>query len=207
MTCCHLISLRWIFLKELNASSKVVLVFLGKEINGAELAGFSARVNMYENNDFTQKIAASKIFGAYDQKTARLAYAMPEMQGMDSRTLEKIDDIVQEAIAIGATPGCQVLVVKGGSVVMEKGYGYYTYDSIMAVDTRTMYDLASVTKVCGDHPGSNEIGRARIDTPRLNTGRVFAGVGRHQQRAPGVARCAFPSIRIAGILSFLEIYH
>jgi beta-N-acetylhexosaminidase len=135
------------FLKELNASSKVVLVFLGKEINGAELAGFSARVNMYENNDFTQKIAASKIFGAYDQKTARLAYAMPEMQGMDSRTLEKIDDIVQEAIAIGATPGCQVLVVKGGSVVMEKGYGYYTYDSIMAVDTRTMYDLASVTKV------------------------------------------------------------
>jgi hypothetical protein len=52
------------FLKELNASSKVVLVFLGKEINSAELAGFPARVNMYENNDFTQKIAASKIFGA-----------------------------------------------------------------------------------------------------------------------------------------------
>jgi len=30
---------------------------------------------------------------------------------------------------------------------MEKGYGYYTYDSIMPVDTRTIYDLASITKV------------------------------------------------------------
>jgi beta-N-acetylhexosaminidase len=94
-----------------------------------------------------RKLPHPKYLEPDDQKIGRLAYAMPEMQGMDSRTLEKIDDIVQEAIAIGATPGCQVLVVKGGSVVMEKGYGYYTYDSIMEVDTRTMYDLASVTKV------------------------------------------------------------
>lgn len=135
------------FLKELNANCKVVLVFLGKEINSTELAGFPARVFMYEDNDYTQKIAAYKIFGGDDQKIGRLAYAMPEMQGMDSRTLERIDDIVKEAIGLGATPGCQVLVAKNGSVVMEKGYGYYTYDSIMEVDTRTMYDLASVTKV------------------------------------------------------------
>jgi CubicO group peptidase (beta-lactamase class C family) len=69
------------------------------------------------------------------------------MQEMDSKTLKKIDEIVNEAIIKNATPGCQILVARNGSIVLEKGYGYYTYDSIMPVDTRTIYDLASITKV------------------------------------------------------------
>jgi CubicO group peptidase (beta-lactamase class C family)/beta-glucosidase-like glycosyl hydrolase len=135
------------FLNELKAHSNIVMVFLGGEINGEELDGFPAKVFMQEDNDFTQRIAACKIFGADNASIGRLAYSVPELQGMDSRTLERIDAIAKEAISIGATPGCQILVAKNGSVVMEKGYGFYTYDSIMEVDTRTIYDLASITKV------------------------------------------------------------
>jgi CubicO group peptidase (beta-lactamase class C family) len=135
------------FLNDLNANTEVVLVFLGKAIDTDDFDAFPNKVFMHEDNQFTQQIAAYKVFGADNAAFGRLSYSLPEMQGMDSRTLNKIDEIVREAIDVGATPGCQLLVARNGSVVMEKGYGYYTYDSIMEVDTRTIYDLASVTKV------------------------------------------------------------
>ena len=137
------------FLKYLNANTNVVLVFLGKTIDLHEFDGFDNLIFVHEDNLLTQQIAAQQIFGALDnrQNIRRLSYSTPEMQEMDSKVLGKIDRIVQEAISMKATPGCQVLVARNGSVVMEKGYGYYTYDSIMPVDTRTMYDLASITKV------------------------------------------------------------
>jgi CubicO group peptidase (beta-lactamase class C family) len=135
------------FLHEINDHSDVVIVFFGKAINMVEFSEFRVIIQMHEDNEFTQQIAAFKIFGADNPQLARLSYALPEMQGMDSRTLNKIDLIAEEAIKLGATPGCQILVARNGSVLLERGYGYYTYDSIMPVDTRTIYDLASITKV------------------------------------------------------------
>jgi len=135
------------FLSDIKSSSNVTLVFFGHEVNEPGLNDFKNKIIMYEDNDLTQRIAACKIFGADDKSIGRLAYSVPEIQGMDSRALNKIEQIVREAISMGATPGCQVLVARNGSVVFEKGFGYYTYDSIMPVDTRTIYDLASITKV------------------------------------------------------------
>ncbi len=72
---------------------------------------------------------------------------MPEHSGLDSKTLNAIDTIVNYAIKGGATPGCQVLVAKDGKIVFEKSYGYFTYDSLRPVTDSTLYDIASVTKV------------------------------------------------------------
>lgn len=137
------------FLSYLNSNTNVVLVFMGKAVDLQEFESFENLIFVHEDNRFTQQIAAQKVFGALDNKQDfhRLSYSTPEMQGLDSKILHKIDKIVEEAISMNATPGCQVLVARNGSVVMEKGYGYYTYDSIMPVDTRTIYDLASITKV------------------------------------------------------------
>ncbi len=137
------------FLRLLNEKTNVILVFLGNTLGTKEFLSFDNRILMHEDNLFTQQIAAQLVFGALDStpQNRRLAYSTPEMQGMDSKVLKKIDFIVNEAISNEATPGCQVLVARNGSVIWEKGYGYYTYDSIMPVDTRTIYDLASVTKV------------------------------------------------------------
>lgn len=71
----------------------------------------------------------------------------PEVVGMDSKKLVVIDSIANSAIINRATPGCVVLVAKDGKVVFNKAYGYSTYDSIQAVTTSTLYDLASVTKI------------------------------------------------------------
>ncbi|MCG8311498.1 MAG: serine hydrolase [Cytophagales bacterium] len=137
------------FLGYLNEHTQVVLVFLGKDIDMPELDVFNHRIHVHEDNIFTQQIAAQSLFGAFEksQRIERLFYSTPEAQRMDSKTLKKIDEIAEEAISMSGTPGCQILVARNGSVVLEKGYGYYTYDSIMPVDTRTIYDLASITKV------------------------------------------------------------
>lgn len=77
----------------------------------------------------------------------RLSYSLPEDAGMNSTTLKRIESIAQEAISIGATPGCHVLVAKDGKVVYEKSFGSLTYDKKIPVSDETIYDLASVTKV------------------------------------------------------------
>ncbi|MCB0587575.1 MAG: serine hydrolase, partial [Phaeodactylibacter sp.] len=78
----------------------------------------------------------------------RLSYTPPGYAGMDAQLLEdSIKAIVEEGIRKGAFPGAQVLVAKDGNVVYHKAFGYHTYDSLQAVATTDIYDLASVTKV------------------------------------------------------------
>ena len=66
---------------------------------------------------------------------------------MDAKVFDDIDEIVGEAIAAHAFPGCQILIAHEGSVIFNKNYGHYTYDSLLPVQDHTLYDLASLTKV------------------------------------------------------------
>lgn len=77
----------------------------------------------------------------------RLSYSIPEDAQLNSKTLEKIEFIANEAINAKATPGCHVLVARNGKVVYEKSFGYLTYEKQSPVSSETIYDLASVTKV------------------------------------------------------------
>ena len=61
----------------------------------------------------------------------------------------RIDSIVNRAIGQQAMPGCQIVVMHRGRVVIDRCYGHQTYDSTAAAVTpETLYDLASLTKVC-----------------------------------------------------------
>jgi len=62
--------------------------------------------------------------------------------------LTAIDAIAEDAIAKAAAPGAVVLVAKDGKIVYHKAYGNYTYDKTEAVNTESIFDMASVTKVC-----------------------------------------------------------
>lgn len=79
----------------------------------------------------------------------KLRFAAPEWEGMSSDSLELIRALVQEMIVERAAPGCQVTVLKGGSIVYDKSFGYLTYDSLITVHKNVIYDVASVTKVLG----------------------------------------------------------
>ena len=61
----------------------------------------------------------------------------------------RIDSIVQRGIAAHAMPGCQIVVMHKGKVLLDRAYGNLTYDEGSdKVNTQIIYDLASLTKVC-----------------------------------------------------------
>jgi len=67
---------------------------------------------------------------------------------MSSSRLALIDDVVLSGIRAGGFPGAAVIVARHGGIVWERGYGTLDWQSGVAVDAeRTMYDLASLTKV------------------------------------------------------------
>ena len=79
----------------------------------------------------------------------KLRYAPPDWEGVSESQLKAIDSLANQIIASRATPGFQVSVVKGSSIIYNKAYGYLTYDSLIEVNQQTIYDIASVTKVLG----------------------------------------------------------
>lgn len=125
----------------------------------------------YNDKITTQESAAQIIFGGfgaqgklpvsageydagtgYETKAIRFSYLEPQDVGMNPNVLYGIDSLAQNAIKIGATPGCQILVVRDNAVIWNKAYGYHTYENKRSVKTKDIYDLASLTKVVATLP-------------------------------------------------------
>jgi CubicO group peptidase (beta-lactamase class C family) len=82
----------------------------------------------------------------FSTEKIRLKYSTPEEVGIESFNLNKIDNIVAEAIGQHATPSAVVMVVKDGNVIFNKAYGSHTYDGGRPTEKDDIYDIASVTK-------------------------------------------------------------
>lgn len=61
--------------------------------------------------------------------------------------LQEVDRIVAEGIAEGAFPGCVVMAVHRGEVILDKAYGFTDGSKTQLTDTESLFDLASVTKI------------------------------------------------------------
>jgi len=72
----------------------------------------------------------------------------PNEAGLDPIKLQSLDSIANDAIAKGAMPGAVVLVAKNGKIAYSKAYGYCSYDKSLPTTPETIYDMASVTKIC-----------------------------------------------------------
>jgi CubicO group peptidase (beta-lactamase class C family)/beta-glucosidase-like glycosyl hydrolase len=157
-----------LFLSGLKSHARVVVVLFGSPALLKYFDGFNTLLCVYEDNVFTRTAAPQAIFGSiavhgrcpvtlnekwkagFGLETPaldRLGFASPEQAGFDTEYLKYIDTIAMEAISLGATPGCQVLVAKNGKVVINRSYGYYTWDSTRRIDENSLFDLASITKV------------------------------------------------------------
>lgn len=77
-----------------------------------------------------------------------LAPLDPSKLTLDTRKLSFIDAIAEDAIVKGAAPGAVVLVAKDGKIAYYKTYGSFSYDKAEPVTTESIYDMASVTKIC-----------------------------------------------------------
>ncbi len=155
-------------IRNLEKRQQVVTVLFGNAYGAKALEGFGNVVLAYENSAVTQKLAPQVLFGGrsgqgilpvtvsgeyshgvggYLEDANRLSYGTPESVGMDSKVLDKIDEVANRMILVQAAPGANVLVVKDGKVVFQRSYGHLDYTKNTPVTPETVYDLASVTKV------------------------------------------------------------
>ena len=93
-------------------------------------------------------------------KGQKLSQGSPKSAAMDATRLEKIDSVVKDAINNNITPGAVVLVAKDGRIVKESAYGdAHKYDMGTLLEKprkmkeKTIFDLASLTKVMGTTQG------------------------------------------------------
>jgi CubicO group peptidase (beta-lactamase class C family) len=82
-----------------------------------------------------------------------IKYIEPELglnnSGLDTSLATKLDRLVKVAIEEAVAPGVAIAVGRNGHIAYMKGYGYIDWNQpgSPAVDTNTLYDLASLTKV------------------------------------------------------------
>jgi len=69
-----------------------------------------------------------------------------KVQSQTSKS-EKIDSLINSSITLKNFPGAQLFVKFRDSIIINKSYGFHTYDSIIKVKQKHVYDLASLTKV------------------------------------------------------------
>lgn len=160
------------FLEKLFSQNRTIVTYFGNPYaidrlkSVAEAAGL---IVAYQENSYTEDLSAQLIFGAIGAKgflpvtinreypegfgiitpgNLRLQYGIPESAGISSDYLNRrIDSIANFGIAIGAYPGCEVMVARNGIVIFQKTYGFQTYDNRISVSENDLYDLASVTKI------------------------------------------------------------
>lgn len=154
-------------LQELAAQQQVIVADFGCSAFQQYANRFPALITGYTAGNDVVGIVPQVIFGglpgtgvmpvAFDKSPSgtairtddlmRLEYSFPEDAGVDSETLQRISVIAHEAITSGSTPGCYVLVAKGGKVIYDNAFGHLTYEQKSPVTDETIYDLASLTKV------------------------------------------------------------
>ena len=157
--------------------AKVVLVFFVKPYALSDfsdaIASADAVIEAYEEHEYSQEYAAQVVFGGSDATgripvtiknvakpgdgvtlmASRLGYDMPENVGLDYRLVQQVDSIANLGVKEGAFPGCQVLIARHGKVVLKRSYGYTSTTKSDAVNSNTLYDLASVSKATGTLSG------------------------------------------------------
>jgi hypothetical protein len=138
-------------INSIKSCSKVVINLPGNPYSLLKFDGIETIdgiVLTYERNAYTLQKAAEIMFGGIDSPgrlpvsivgkykageginlgtPIRMSYVSAEDIGMNSIYLQKVDSIVQQAIAEHATPGCQILAAKNGQVFYHKAFGNYFF--------------------------------------------------------------------------------
>jgi beta-glucosidase-like glycosyl hydrolase/CubicO group peptidase (beta-lactamase class C family) len=154
-------------LQQLQQKERAVTMVFGNPYALRNCCDARTLVACYEDDEVTQDVAADLLTGKFAATGSLpvsvcnwkagagilppdrlLPGASPAELGMDPIRLAGIDTICKEGMEKRAFPGCVVLVARHGKIAYEKAFGFMSYDSIEPVYKETVYDLASVTKIC-----------------------------------------------------------
>lgn len=152
------------------AGRKLIVVSYGSPYLLRQFPEAPAYVCAYGWAESSQRAAMSALFGEHavtgklpvtlpdlypyghglrlGRRAMTLRVARPEEVGFRGDGLAEVQTVVGRALADKAFPGAVLAVGKDGALVHLRGYGRLSYDAgAPVVETDTIYDLASLTKV------------------------------------------------------------
>jgi beta-N-acetylhexosaminidase len=86
-------------------------------------------------------------FGINTEPLGRVGLGIASEVGIDVSKLNQIRLIANNSISNQEFPGCQILVARKGKVVFYESFGNLKYGADEPVNSQTLFDLASLTKV------------------------------------------------------------
>jgi beta-N-acetylhexosaminidase len=169
-----------------NAEHKTVLFDFGNPYALKNFCDVKNLVACYEDDSITQHAAADILegkifakgtlpvtvcdeykFGSGITGNRIMPVSTPDEEGINGLQMTRdIDSIANLGIADMAYPGCVVLIARHGKIIFEKAYGTYNYDTPEPVNLNSIYDMASVTKICATTLGVMKLydeGKLRLD--------------------------------------------
>ncbi|HUH74947.1 MAG TPA: glycoside hydrolase family 3 N-terminal domain-containing protein [Chitinophagales bacterium] len=160
-----------LYLQKVNAERNTINILFGIPYVLNRLEPLNTIVIANVDDSITQSATAQIIFGGLGATArlpvksgtypamsgvsklggTRLKYLNPMYMGIDPQKFNGVDKLALETIKMGATPGCQILVVYKDAVIYDKAFGHQTYKGI-PVQTTDLYDIASITKIAATAP-------------------------------------------------------
>ncbi len=155
-------------LENLQQKNNVISFLFGNAYAAKNLCNAKNLVVCYEDNDIVQTAALDLLQGKISYKgslpvtvcdnykygtgIAQPAQLFNNNQtidlGFNTEKLKEVDSIALDAIAKKAIPGCVIMAIKDGKIAYHKAFGNYTFNSNEPVTDESVYDMASVTKIC-----------------------------------------------------------
>jgi len=156
------------FIRQLTRLNKpVAIVAFGNPYVLQDLPNTDVQMLAWSASDQQIEAAVPALFGASDisgklpinipgmykmgdglhipQSTIR--FDRPESMGLNSDSLYRVAEIMNQAIRDSVFPGGVVGVLKDGVLTYQEGFGYQTYGKHQSVRGNEIYDLASITKI------------------------------------------------------------
>jgi beta-N-acetylhexosaminidase len=164
------------FLQQAGCRSNVIIVILGNAYAMQYSCGAGSVMVAYEDDSLTELGVANILLKkakakgklpvtacvngmsvcpapprpkvALREPSSELREVFPADVGVtDPSALDKLDLFMARCIADGVFPGCRVLAARHGNIFYDKSFGYLDYKKKHPVDSNTLYDMASCTKV------------------------------------------------------------
>ena len=172
---------------QIQQNNKTIVFDFGNPYALKNLCNADNLIACYEDDSITQHAAADLLEGKIIAKgklpvtvcdnykygsgiiashDRLMPIANPSEVGIDAAKLLAIDSIANLGIAEGAYPGCIVLAARHGKIFYEKAFGTYNYDTPQPVNLSSIYDMASVTKICATTLGVMKLydqGKLKLD--------------------------------------------
>ena len=152
-------------INELNKKTNNILLQFGNAYAAQNWCDAKNLVVCYEDDDIIQQVAADMLQGKLIYKGVLPVTVCKNLKfgtgisAMDKSTqtnqwnmnlarISKIDSIANDAIDKKAAPGCVVLILKDGKIAFQKAYGNTAYNAKEPMTVESVFDMASVTKIC-----------------------------------------------------------